>query len=582
MSHIHPVQSRAPILIFFCILLLAAYFRLYNTFWDGGTHLHPDERMIIMVAERIRLPQTSVEYDALFTPESTLNPKFFAYGSFPIYVLKITGWLLGKADYDGLLVVGRTLSALIDTASVILVFFLTRLLTQSRSKDRESGKKLTTISPYLAMFFYAVSVLPIQSSHFFISDLPLTFLSLATLLGLIVLQHTKRPTLTALFIGCCFGLALATKITAILLAAPIAVAFLFWFLKKKHVPLLLFYLILVSAGAAVMFAATMPYGVIDFTTFKTQTLDQSRMSTDPYIFPYTLQYVGTTPYWYFIKNMLLWGMGIPLGVLAFSGTLWVLVQLIKNTFFWLKHRQKPITNHLYALADQQVITIIVLFFLLYFGFIGKSAVKFMRYMHPVYPLLCVFAAVFVSSILARFSARIVRTSLLAIGILVLLWPLSFLMIYTRPHSRIAASDWIGTTIPVGSRLAIEHWDDALPIGTGHLYQFLEMPMYEDDANPKKWEQVERNLQDAQYMILSSNRLYVPLQKLSDCSRYKRCYPKTAEYYRRLFAGELGFEKIAEFSSYPTVPILGIPVIDDDADESFTVYDHPKVIIFRRL
>ncbi|RME45373.1 MAG: hypothetical protein D6796_10590, partial [Caldilineae bacterium] len=45
-------------------------------------------------------------------------------------------------------------------------------------------------------------------------------------------------------------------------------------------------------------------------------------------------------------------------------------------------------------------------------------------------------------------------------------------------------------------------------------------------------------------------------------------------------GELGYEKVAEFA---TPPRLGPLVVDDQAaDESFTVYDHPRAFIFRKV
>ena len=72
-------------------------------------------------------------------------------------------------------------------------------------------------------------------------------------------------------------------------------------------------------------------------------------------------------------------------------------------------------------------------------------------------------------------------------------------------------------------------------------------------------------------------------------------------------GSLGFSKIVEFTSRPNIPIpgmktcitppfvrygivaltaqecplAGISFVDDYADETFTVYDHPKVIIFKK-
>jgi len=46
---------------------------------------------------------------------------------------------------------------------------------------------------------------------------------------------------------------------------------------------------------------------------------------------------------------------------------------------------------------------------------------------------------------------------------------------------------------------------------------------------------------------------------------------------------LGFQKIAEFTSYPRLELgtWKLEFADLSADESFTVYDHPRVIIFQK-
>ena len=46
-----------------------------------------------------------------------------------------------------------------------------------------------------------------------------------------------------------------------------------------------------------------------------------------------------------------------------------------------------------------------------------------------------------------------------------------------------------------------------------------------------------------------------------------------------FKSPLGFELIATFESPPTLGFLTFP--DQSADESFTVYDHPKVMVFKK-
>ncbi|MFH1560955.1 MAG: hypothetical protein ABID04_00005, partial [Patescibacteria group bacterium] len=60
------------------------------------------------------------------------------------------------------------------------------------------------------------------------------------------------------------------------------------------------------------------------------------------------------------------------------------------------------------------------------------------------------------------------------------------------------------------------------------------------------------------------------------------YPIAKNYYELLFSGSLGFSRVAQFSSYPCffLPmVIKFCLKDDFADETFTVYDHPKVIIF---
>jgi hypothetical protein len=215
----------------------------------------------------------------------------------------------------------------------------------------------------------------------------------------------------------------------------------------------------------------------------------------------------------------------------------------------------------------------------------------MRYMLPLYPLLCLFAAVFVGRFLIpkiNLLPRYLSLFVFNFSFLILLvWPLSFMNIYTKPNTRVLASQWINQNIPVSSTLAIEHWDDSLPLLGQQNYKIITLPLYDPDT-PEKWQMINDQLSKTDYIIIASNRLYTPLQKLTDCEKLPlgRCYKETSQYYKNLFDGKLGFKKAAEFTSYPkfSFPLVKweYEINDSSADESFTVYDHPKVIIFKKI
>jgi hypothetical protein len=159
--------------------------------------------------------------------------------------------------------------------------------------------------------------------------------------------------------------------------------------------------------------------------------------------------------------------------------------------------------------------------------------------------------------------------------------MAFSSIYNRPNSRIQASRWIYQNLPQGATLANEHWDHGLPIGgldgnTAYgdqgMFKLVEMANYDDDS-PDKVNRMVENLTQADYIVLSSNRLYDSIPRLPIR------YPMTSRYYQLLFSGKLGFERIKEFTSYPT--FLGIQIPDQVAEESFSVDDHPRVQIFQK-
>ena len=62
------------------------------------------------------------------------------------------------------------------------------------------------------------------------------------------------------------------------------------------------------------------------------------------------------------------------------------------------------------------------------------------------------------------------------------------------------------------------------------------------------------------------------------------YPIVTKYYQLLFSGALGFEKVAEISSFPQFTFFNYKLAifpDEDAEETFTVFDHPVIRIYKK-
>jgi hypothetical protein len=221
---------------------------------------------------------------------------------------------------------------------------------------------------------------------------------------------------------------------------------------------------------------------------------------------------------------------------------------------------------------------------------------------PLYPLFVLFAAYGLLRLCRSTSVPRRRIGFGLCGLVLAgtaVWALAVFSIYLRPHPRIAASRWILNHVPPGVTVANEHWDWGLPLRVdgsdpfGGMYRGFEMEHYNEDT-PAKRQQLYDWLDRADYIFLASNRLYGSIPRLAER------YPLTVAYYRALFAGDLGFELLADFASYPSIGPFQFPDQENPfplmpatylwqsapvsvplppAEEAFSVYDHPRVLIF---
>lgn len=251
--------------------------RLYGIAWDQGYILHPDEHAVLAAAWRIHLPDWPLSLSQLLDAErSPLNPHFFSYGSLPIYLLKGVGSILSnfKESLSGpdLMLVGRGLAAVFDTGTVFLVYLLGRRLYNHRTG-------------LLAAVFVAFTVLSIQQAHFCTVDSMLTFLVALTVLvsTKVIFDPDKHNIRNAAVIGLCLGMAIATKLTAVILLGVIVTAYILRCFegesdgiskssfRPSRIKGSLAGLAIVIPVALLTVAATEPYIFIDWDKFMADT-----------------------------------------------------------------------------------------------------------------------------------------------------------------------------------------------------------------------------------------------------------------------------------------------------------------------
>ncbi len=326
------------------------------------------------------------------------------------------------------------------------------------------------------------------------------------------------------------------------------------------------YLGVALGAAALAFALSNPFSLIEFRAFAGNLFAQNAMVSGVMDAPYTRQYAGTLPYLYFMRESSQWGLGWPLGLVAWAGFAWCAYRALRRRA---------------GVAEWVMLAWAVP----YFAITGLFHAKFLRYMAPLLPFLLVMGAGMLMALRDRMNHRWGKTGRIAwAGGLALLvgftaaWAVAFTGIYRQEHPWLQASRWIYSNVPDGATLLTEAWDDALPLRMDEIpdrppvreYVQVELPLWDEDT-PEKLDTLAAELSAGDYVILATNRLYRPIQN------QPRRYPMASQYYRMLLSGELGYEPAAEFSAYPRIGGLVIP--DDNADESFTVYDHPRVMIF---
>ncbi|MBI5950537.1 MAG: glycosyltransferase family 39 protein [Chloroflexi bacterium] len=486
-----PPKEKTPwqaSLLLVLILLVGAYFRFTGLNWDNGQHQHPDERYISMVVGQIKDVGSVAQYfDTENSPLNPLNFGSYTYGMFPLFLThKIANWV-GMSEYDSVTLAGRAMSGIFDLLAVWMLYILAKQLYDRRVA-------------LIAAALGAAAVLPIQLSHYFTVDSFSTVFVLAGFyfaLRAIPIHHPDRRISSSnlihfILFGFVIGLAGACKVNTLPIFGIIGLAGVVRLIAdwkksnfKNTLVVVLVGWFVAALATAVSFRIFQPYAFVGPGFFSLslnegwlrvikEVVNQVAGNSD---WPPNTHWTNR-PVSYAWVNMVVWGMGIPLGLAAWLGLGWAFKRIWDGN--WNKH----------ILPFAWVVG--------YFLWQNAQFWRYMRYFLPVYPLLILFAAWALVELYDRTRESREQEGFInpgmgwkgAVGILIPAlvlvgtygYAFAFTRIYNRPMTRIAASEWMLENIPAPFNVTVTSPSGSrtYPVAVGNR-QMLE-PGYAASAN----------------------------------------------------------------------------------------------------
>jgi len=497
-----PKKMRSWLVILLLVYVLAggAFLRFTGINWDEDQHLHPDERFLTMVSTAVEPVQSLGEY--FDTANSSLNPHnrgytFYVYGTLPLFIVRYVGQWFEMTGYGDIHLVGRALSAMVDLLTVFLVFLTGKRLYNRRAGVLAAAFAAVMVVPIQQSHFYTVDTFAsffmmltiyfavvIATSKFVERDAESekSFAISEQLLSAVEIEDetvtgssTRDPLPSppyasrfkrfyahplfwpSILFGLVLGMAVASKINAAPIAFVLPLAAGLYLLKlspieqRHQAPQVFAYLVLAGVISIVSFRIFQPYAFsgpgffgLSLNPAWVENMRSVRAQTSGDVdFPPALQW-ARRPLSFSWQNMVLWGLGLPLGILAWTGFLFMAWRMIKGE--WQKH----ILLWGWTAA--------------YFAWQSIQWNSTLRYQLPIYPLLAIIAAWFVITLYDR-SRQISSSSRgwrwLAIGlggwvlIATVAWAYAFSGIYPKEHTRIEASRWLFQEMPGPITLEIE-------------------------------------------------------------------------------------------------------------------------------
>jgi len=368
-------------LVLIGLLVIGIYFRFAWVNWNQDTDLHPDEYGLTGTLSRLAIPKSLGDYfntrlspmspyqkyDSEGNPlpdgpESPMPDNRMRWGQWPLTLIRWAAEATDNTGYGNLRLLGRKLSALADSFALLVIFFIGWRLYRSHHVG------------LLAAALSGLAVMQIQQSHFMTADNFATLFSALAMYCAVRVAQTptpiprplppsgssptgegESPLLFASFangggsgwglwgwyalFGVFSGMAVASRINLVVLCGLILVAALIahadeWQKGKADLVAIGMRLALAGVAALLTFRVTQPMSFRaekgDTTiltihlnpewveSMKVAQAESNLVGNSP---PYE-QWTARPKIIFPLVNMVVWGMGLPLGLTAWAGLAW--------------------------------------------------------------------------------------------------------------------------------------------------------------------------------------------------------------------------------------------------------------------
>lgn len=525
-------------ILFVFILIIGAFSRFYKLDWGQGLFTHPDEYHIASSVNQLSFP-------------NQMHPHFFSYGTTTIYLIYFTRLALESLNSQFLtinflhpILIGRFYSALFATLAILLVYKISRSFLE---------KKWALISA----LFVALTPGLIQQAHFATPESNLTFFLLLVIFSSIKFTHTGK--IFYLLLACiAAGLSLGIKIVAALILPIILLSILmhtFSLARPSLARLVRCFTLSITAMVVMLFIflITAPFVFLDYPGFRSNLNYEGPVATGSLPVFYTRQFTSTTPILFQLEKILPYAIGPTLLLFGILGFVSLVVSQI--------------------LKPKIEVVLIILSFLLLFLPNAFLFAKWTRFIVPTFPFFAIFATFFIKKIPQRLCIVLI-TALVTIQAL---WAAAFFSIYLNKDVRISASEWMVSNLGQPATILLEG-GNMVDIPLAGNFKRISLDFYALEESQLAQEKVTLTLQESDYFIIQSRRVFLNHQR----ARYR--FPKTAKFYNYLFSGNLGYEQIKTFTSYPNLGFdkYKIEFPDEQAEETWSVFDHPVIRIFKKV